>query len=296
MMNILGTGLSGLIGSRVVELLSSEVNFNNISLETGVDITDYLAVEKHLKQNDGRWVWHFAAATDVAAAEKERSQAQESVSWKVNVEATRNIAQICQQLGKHLLYLSTDYVFRGTQEFYTEREEPNPEGWYATTKYEGEKIVLALGELGLVVRLSNPYRANPVGKRDFVHKMMDRFASGQPIAAPSDSRFNPTFVDDLTYVLKTLVETNASGVYHAGGGGGLSQYEAAMAICDTFGYKRELVSPTTFVQFIEGRAPFPKLAILANGKIEKLGLRMRTFSEGLVEVKRQEKRIAQSLA
>ncbi|EKD67958.1 MAG: hypothetical protein ACD_48C00135G0001, partial [uncultured bacterium] len=38
-MNIIGTGLSGLVGSRVVELLSKHHSFEDLSLETGVDIT-----------------------------------------------------------------------------------------------------------------------------------------------------------------------------------------------------------------------------------------------------------------
>lgn len=44
-MKILGTGLSGLVGSRVVELLGTDYVFENLSLETGVDITDKDSVD-----------------------------------------------------------------------------------------------------------------------------------------------------------------------------------------------------------------------------------------------------------
>ena len=39
-MKILGTGLFGLIGSRVRELLSDKYSFGDISIQNGIDITD----------------------------------------------------------------------------------------------------------------------------------------------------------------------------------------------------------------------------------------------------------------
>src|SRR3989344_8889131 len=133
-MNILGTVLSGLIGSRVVELLTPEYTFKNLSLETGFDITDSQAVEKYFTRSNAPWVFHFAAITDVDGCEKEKSQGAESTAWEVNVRATENIANICKKTGKHLLYISTDFVFDGTKELYIETDTPHPLNFYAMTK------------------------------------------------------------------------------------------------------------------------------------------------------------------
>lgn len=288
-MNVLGTGLSGLVGSRLTALLSDAFVFENLSLDTGVDITNYAQVDAKIRASDAPWVFHLAAYTDVQGAEKERELGKNSVAWKVNVDATANIAKICKDTGKRLLYLSTDYVFDGTRkEGYGEQDTPNPQGWYTMTKWEGEKVVAALGELGLIIRISNPYRANPVGKRDWVHKMMDRLAVGQPIGGPADQLFVPTFIDDLAAVIRALVGKNHSGIVHAAGGSGLSPYEAAMKIATLFGYDTGLVSQTTYAKFAEGRAPYPQWAVLKNETLATLGMSMRTFDEGLAEVKRQE--------
>lgn len=287
-MNILGTGLSGLVGSRLTALLSPDYSFEDLSLETGVDITNYDAVNARITGSDSPWVFHFAAYTDVQGAEKEKELEKNSISWKVNVDATANIAAACKKTDKHLLYLSTDYVFDGTKRQYDEGDTPNPQGWYTKTKYEGEKLVSALGSLGLVIRISNPYRANPVGKRDWVHKMMDRLAAGQPIAAPADQLFVPTFIDDLASVIRALVERSHSGIVHAGGGSALSPFDAAQKIATVFGYDHALVSQTTFAQFMPGRAPYPQYAVLKNNTLEAMNIAMRTFDDGLAEVARQE--------
>lgn len=287
-MNILGTGLSGLVGSRVTQLLSPEYAFEDLSLETGVDITDKDAVSAKITSSDAPWVFHFAAYTDVQGAEKERGKGNDSIAWKVNVEATGHIAEVCKATGKHMLYLSTDYVFDGVKKEYDETDTPNPQGWYTHTKYEGEKFVTALGPLGLVIRISNPYRANPVGKRDWVHKMMDRLAAGQPISAPGDQLFVPTFIDDLASTIRALVSHNRSGIVHAGGGSALSPFEAAQKIAAVFGYDAGLVTQTTFAAFSEGRAPYPQYAVLKNTTLASLGISMRSFDDGLAQVKLQE--------
>jgi dTDP-4-dehydrorhamnose reductase len=279
-MKILGTGLSGLVGSRVTQLLSPEFTFENLSLETGVDITDKESVTKRLEQSDAPWVFHMAAYTNVQNAEKEKD-----IARKVNVDATQHIADVCKKLGKRLLYIDTDYAFDGKKKSYTEEDEPNPLGWYAKTKTEGAKRVLAIG--GLIIRISNPYRANPVGKKDFVHKMMERLQSGQTVTAPPDQLFAPTFIDDIAAALRVLVRLGANGIYHIVGNP-LSPFEAASIIAEVFGYDRTLVTKTTFADMFAGRAPVPQYAALKNDKIKALGVIMHSFDEGVREVKKQE--------
>ena len=279
-MKILGTGLSGLVGSRVVQLLSSEFTFENLSLDTGVDITDKESVTKRLEQSDAPWVFHMAAYTNVQGAEKDHEAA-----WKVNVTATQTIVDHCKQSKKKLLYIDTDYAFDGKKKSYAEEDVPTPLGWYAKTKSEGAKRVLAAG--GLVIRISNPYRANPIGKKDFVHKMFERMQSGQAVTAATDQLFVPTFIDDIAASLRVLVKLGASGIYHVVGSP-LSPFDAAIIIADVFGCDKKLVQKTTFALMFANRAPTPQYAVLTNDKIKALGVVMHSFPEGIAEVKKQE--------
>lgn len=287
-MKILGTGLSGLVGSRVTELLSPDFSFENLSLETGVDITRKESVDARIDHSSAPWVFHFAARTDVDGAEKEKDLGEKSPSWVVNVSATQHIVDACRRTGKKLLYISTDFVFDGTRDVYTEEDVPNPQGWYARTKYEGEKRVMSLTDRALVVRIANPYRSNFPVKPDFVHKIIERFVEKVPVVAANDQIFVPTFIDDIARALATLVRLDASGIYHVVGSQALTPYEAAQRIARTFGFTAARIEPTTFKEYFAGRAPRPFHAVLKNDKISELGVSMKSFEEGLQMVKQQE--------
>jgi hypothetical protein len=60
-----------------------------------------------------------------------------------------------------------------------------------------------------------------------------------------------------------------------------------MDIASTFGYDQNLIKTTTRKEFLVGRPPEPFNSSLNNAKIKKLGVSMKTFSEGLLEIKSQ---------
>ncbi|MCL4359740.1 SDR family oxidoreductase [Patescibacteria group bacterium] len=280
-MKILGTGLSGMVGSRVTELLGDRYAFANLSLETGVDITDGPSLRRAMIASPASWVWHFAAQTDVDRAEREREEGTSGTTWRVNTGATQEIARICRETGKRLLYISTDYVFDGSRPRYTEEDIPHPLGWYGVTKYEGECAVAVLGDRALILRIANPYGPHLGKKPDFVGKIREKLAKGQEISSPSDQLFMPTYIDDIARAIDSLVRNDAHGLYHVVGEDALSPYGAARCIARTFGYDESLVKETSFARYFRGRAPRPFHAVLEHDKITKFGIRMSTFEEGL---------------
>lgn len=286
-MKILGTGLSGLVGSRIVELLIPDFSFQNLSLDTGVDITNKGLIDKYISESDAPWVFHFAAVTDVDACEREKDLKEKSTAWKVNVAATENIVSACQRTGKRLLYVSTDFVFDGTKQEYTEEDEPHPLNWYAMTKYAGEKLVSTLGRQGLIIRIANPFRAKNGEKKDFVHRIMDKLGKRETFYSPDDQIFVPTLVDDIAAATKKLIQSEASGVYHVVGSQALTPFASAQKIADVFGFDGNLVQPTSFAKYFRGRAPRPFQLNIRNDKIAKSGIKMSTFDEGLASIKTQ---------
>lgn len=287
-MNILGTGLSGLVGSRVLELLSPRHAFENLSLETGFDITNKGLLESYIEKSSADWIFHFAAKTDVDGCEQEKSLGIESSAWKINVVTTEHIVSMCQKTGKRLLYISTDYVFDGTKDTYAEEDQPHPQSWYAITKYEGEKRVQSLGDHGLVIRIANPYRSHPLGKLDFVHKIIERLSQGLETISPDDQLFIPTFIDDIAHAIDTLIHENAHGIYHVVGSQAMTPYDSTCVIAQTYSLHQELVKPAKFSEYFAGRASRPFHAVLLNDKITRLGIIMSGFDEGLRKVRSQE--------
>lgn len=287
-MKIIGTGLSGLVGSRIVELLSS-YEFEDISRKTGTDIADKDAVLSRIETSEAPVILHMAAFTNVDGAEEQKNLGEESDAWKINVVGTENVVKAAEATGKKLIYISTDFVFDGNNTptgGYTEEDTPHPINWYAATKYEGEKKVQAAQIPWIIIRIAYPYRAQ-FEKNDFFRAMKNRLAQGQPIAAITDHTYCPTFIDDIAPALNALIMHNATGIYHVTGNQSLSPYNAAIDIAEIFDLDKNLISTTTRAEYFKDKALRPFDLSMNNGKIKSLGVSMIGFEQGLEEIKGQ---------
>lgn len=279
---ILATGLNGLVGSRIAELLI-DYRFENISRSTGVNISNSEDVLRAFEKSNADIVLHLAAKTDVDSCEKDKGEGENGEAWKINVLGTQNIISACEKTGKKLFYISTDFVFSGSdtpEKGYSEDDTPDPINWYATTKYEGEQRVKESNTPWIIMRIASPYRLS-YQKLDFVRAIKNRLEQKQVVKGVTDQMFCPTFIDDIAVAFRTLIETDSKGIFHVVGSSSVSPYEAVMAIVDAFNLDLSLVEKTTSKEFFENRAPRPFNLSLKNDRIEKLGVTMLPFREGI---------------
>lgn len=289
-MKIGAIGSSGLVGSRFVELLSNSYSFSEFNSSTGTDITKADTLSQIENDQEISHVILFAAKTDVDGCELDRDLGEEGEAWELNVLGVENVVNICKNAGKKLIYVSTDFVFDGTKpdgESYSENESPNPLNWYGFTKLKGEEVIASSGVDYVIARLAYPYRSTFDKKNDFVRAIRKRLESGQPVTVVEDHVFNPTFIDDFVNAVDILVQQNLSGIYHVVGSESLNPYTAAQKIAEIFELDSALITPTTRAEYFAGKAERPFNLSLNNDKIKALGARMKTFDEGLREVKRQ---------
>lgn len=288
-MKIFTVGGSGLVGTRVVELLQDKYTIDDLSLTNGVDITDPSSLDVIRSDKDHQIVLHIAAKADVEGCEKDKELGEQGAAYKINVTGTKNVADAAKASNKKMLYISTDYVFDGKKEppyKYKEDDEPNPVNWYAMTKYKGELVVKESGVSFAILRIGYPYRADPFElKNDFVHAIMGRLAKQQPLTAVTDHYMTPTFIDDIAYAIDTVIKKEATGIYHVVGSQSLTPYDAIQLIADRFNYNKKLIGTITREEFYKGKAPRAFNLSINNDKITQLGVTMRTFEEGLKEVR-----------
>lgn len=287
---IIGLGLNGLIGSRIAELLSDKYNFVGLSRSTGVDITDPSSLIKIKDYPDANLVLNLAAKADVDGCEEDKGLGERGEAWKVNTEGSKNVAEICRESGKKLIYFSTDFVFDGRigeDEKYDENELPNPINWYGKTKYEGERAVEQSGADYIILRLAYPYRANSDIKTDFFRTILENLKQHIEVKAVTDHIFCPTFIDDIVFAIESLIKNDSMGIYHIAGSESLTPYEATLKIAKVFDLPQDLIEQVTREDFFKGRAPRPFNLALKNAKIEQLGVKMKGFEEGLREIKKQ---------
>ncbi len=286
-MKILGIGLSGLVGSKIVDLLRDHYEFDDLSISTGFDITDKQSISEAIISSNATIVLHLAAKTDVDGCEKDKPLGISGDAWKINVEGTKNVINACARSGKKLIYVSTDFVFDGKKEKpYGEEDAPSPINWYGQTKYEGEKLVVSSSLSWVILRLAYPYRAN-FQKRDFARVLIDRLKNGEKVSLITDHIMTPTFADDLSYALEIIINKESLGIFHAVGSQFVSPFEAGVIISNIFGFDKNLLQKTTRGEFFKNRAPRPFNLALKNDKIQKLGIRMKSFEEGVLGVRKQ---------
>lgn len=287
---VIGIGISGLVGSRIVQVLEEKFEFIPFGVSNGVDITKKDTLKKLSDYPNANFVIHLAAKADVDGCEKDKDQKEYGEAWRVNVLGTKNVAEICMEAGKKIIYISTDFVFDGEKkegESYSEEDESNPINWYGFTKYKGEIEVDESGADYLILRLAYPFRSEYEPKKDFVRFIKSRLEDRIETGIVTDHIFCPTFIDDFAKAIGKLLMLEASGIYHVVGGESITPYDASMLIADTFGLDKSLVSKTTREEFFSNRAPRPFNLSLSNAKIERLGVKMRGFEESLQAVKSQ---------
>lgn len=283
---VLATGMSGLVGTRIKDLLSSEFEFTDLSLATGVNIVNFEEVEKRLGESDAKTVIHMAAKTDVDACEDDKILGEDGDAWQINVLGTDNIVRASENTNKRLIYISTDFVFDGTKDYYTESDIPNPVNWYGRTKYEAEEIVMKSKVESVILRLAYPYRSYFQERSDFVRRIIAKAKDAGEVEGLEDHIFTPTFIDDIAKALQIFLNRDISGTYHVVGSLSLPVIDAVKKILSTFGLDAK-VKNVKRNEYFRDRAYRPFKLALKNDKIKRLDVEMKRFDEGLLEVKKQ---------
>jgi dTDP-4-dehydrorhamnose reductase len=296
MLEVLGTGLSGLVGSRIVQLYSSKFNFTNLDLTAGIDITNLNQIEQKISCSKSDTLIHLAAFTDVDRAWEEWNN-KKGLCYKINVIGTKNIAQACKKFNKYLIHISTDFVFDGEKtDPYTEEDKPNPIEWYGQTKLWAEGEVEKSGCRYVILRIAYPFKAKPAPpnletrvKLDLVRKLADKLKRGETLNMYFDQIFTPTFIDDIAKVINYCLTNKPQGLYHCVGSSFISPYNFAALVAQVFGFDKKLIKKATVKQ-VEQKQLRPRqvyLAISNQKLVKEFGIKMSTVEEALESIKHQ---------
>lgn len=248
-MKVLVFGGSGLVGSRFVELSTDKFEIK-APKASEVDILDKQKISRIVSDFNPVTIINFAAYTNVEEAEKQRGD-KSGVCYQINAEGARNVAEVCNKLGKHLIHISTDYVFDGIKSDrpYTEKDKPNPINWYGATKYFGEQFVLESGCYHTLIRISMPYSAHYNQKGDIARFFLEQLKNKDKISAIVDQKITPTLVDDIANALIVIVDKKPTGIYHLASTNHITPLEFARLIAQTFNLDSTLITAITLEEY-----------------------------------------------
>ncbi|MCX8205491.1 MAG: dTDP-4-dehydrorhamnose reductase [Candidatus Nezhaarchaeota archaeon] len=272
-MNVFITGASGLLGSKVAELaakMGHKVYSGYLTREPSygtpvrLDVRDEAALRRGFEAARPEVVIHTAALTDVDRCEVDRG-----LAWSINVKGTENVARLSKGHGAFLIYISTDYVFKGDRGMYKETDEPEPANYYGLTKLEGEREVASRLSEFCIARSSVIYGARPAsGKTNFALWVIEKLRGNEVIDVVVDQWNSPTLNTNLAEMILEVAEKRLTGVYHLAGASRISRYDFARLLAETFNLNRELIKPVTASK-LSWKAKRPQDSSLDVGKAMK---------------------------
>jgi dTDP-4-dehydrorhamnose reductase len=234
---ILVTGAKGLVGSKLVQMFTDQYDFESLDISdelNPVDITNYSQVLTALDNSQAKYIVHYAAYTDVTGAWKQNGD-KTGPAYKINVHGTQNIINACKKTAKHLIHISTAYVFDGEKEsLYTEEDNLSPIEWYGHTKAEAEKLITNSDINWTILRIDQPFRSDPMVRPDVVRRIAMGLKNGDLPPQFSNHYFGPTFIDDFSKVVDFVIRTDSKGIYNASSGEKWTDFDFANLINTTF--------------------------------------------------------------
>jgi S-adenosylmethionine synthetase len=168
------------------------------------DLTSHEAVDRVFTDFAPDIVIHMAAERHPDIVHRQPEQTQ-----FLNIGATAKLSEACQRCGAWLIFLSTDYVFDGTQPPYTVGDVPNPLSTYGKQKLEGERIVLQ-DRNAAVLRVPLLFGQINYYKESSVTALYEEVVQGLDKADHTQKRY-PTCTDDVARVIKKMVEVHCRG-------------------------------------------------------------------------------------
>lgn len=264
-MKILITGANGMVAQATAEYCRS-IGDDVVTLTRAeLDISNIQNVRSAAGEHRPDAIINCAAYTNVDGAESEPERA-----YAANVTGVKNLAKTAKEFGAVFVTISTDYVFDGANVgFYSEDDEPNPQGVYARTKRDGELTALNANERSIVVRSGWIYGK---GGTNFLSVMADLLRDGKRIKAIRDSFGTPTFAGDLAKRLRELAQLDEPGIFHVTNSGpGTSYLGFAEAVCEIGGFDATLIESVSKDELLRP-APRPASSKLASLRCEEFGL------------------------
>lgn len=273
-MKVFVTGVGGQLGYDVLnelkkrghECVGSDITE---SAEIKLDITDKAAVVVALTEINPDAVIHCAAWTAVDAAEDEENKAK---VYAVNVAGTKNIAKACKKLDCKMIYISTDYVFKGqgTEPWRADCKEYAPLNYYGETKLEGELVVSEILDKYFIVRIAWVFGLN--GK-NFIKTMINVGKTHDTVRVVNDQIGTPTYTFDLARLLVDMAESEKYGYYHATNEGGyISWYDFCCEFYKQYGLSTKVI-PLTTAEYGLSKAARPFNSRLDKSKLIEAGFK-----------------------
>ena len=245
-MRIYVTGGSGFVGSNLVRVFRERGAEVVAPTHADVDLTDPRATVRSIEDARPDAIVHAAIWNGFGDLLSDRRRA-----WDSFVGATRNVVAAAQ--GAHVVLVSTDWVFDGTQHQATEDEPPNPVNAYGFLKAACELVVPPTGTVARIAGVQGVHRARPrtpraqdAGFGYLVASLVEALRAGERFTVWDGPGINaiatPTLATDAAEMIHAAIENNVTGTLHCVGAEPIHRVDLARRAVQAFGLDPELLA------------------------------------------------------
>ena len=248
-----------------------------------LDITNAEEVKNVFSKYKPDVVINTAAMTNVDACEAKKDECR-----KLNVDAVAFMMEECKKYKTHFIQVSTDCVFDGEEGPYKEEDKPNPQSFYAQSKYDAELLLMNSDLKWTIIRTIIIYAViDDIGRSNLVLWTKSSLEKKQTINVISDQYRAPTLAEDLADACISAALKGATGIYHVSGAETKSILEWVNIIADYFHLDKSYIKPVTTAELNQAAKRPPRTGFVIDKAKRDLDYKPHSFIEGLGIIKRQ---------
>jgi len=237
------------------------------------DLSQGKALSSLIKKIRPQVLLHAAAMSKVEACE-----VQPDLAHRINVESVADALSVAKEIGTKLVFISSDQVFDGREEGYSEEAAVSPVHEYGRTKVLAEKLVTAAG--GTVVRI--PLLLGPQispNRRGADTWLVEAARRQEPLVLFADEFRAVSAARLLASALFSLVEKPIPGIFHLAGSHALSRWDLGVAACAAA--QVDMIHSKGSLKNWAGSAKPPHLHLLCQRAVKELGFQPPDLRQSL---------------
>jgi dTDP-4-dehydrorhamnose reductase len=275
---VLITGAHGYLASLAQLYNAGIYDFIRVS-HSDVDFADPERVAERFRKADFDICLHMAADATTAHCEKDSEG-----THRVNTESAIEIARVCQERGKRLVFISTEQCFNAApgQAPYCETDEMGTVSRYGQQKAEADLWIQEHLEDYVILRFSWMFGLALPGVHpspNILTNVMRALRTDTPTGFRVHERRNMTYAQRFAGQLPKILAL-PSGVYHLASQNLYTTYEAARVIAARLGCDSR-ITERIILPDEKTYAEAPRDFRLASDKIQAAGIELGTFEEDL---------------
>jgi dTDP-4-dehydrorhamnose reductase len=297
MKRVLVTGSNGLLGQKItqqilrrpeVELIATNRGENKYPIKKGyvyetMDLLDKDRVATVLNYYKPDVVIHTAAITNVDTCHTNRQGC-----WETNVDATANLVSVCEQMGVHFIYVSTDFVFDGLNGPYKEDDAASPVSYYGESKLAAENLTQQMRGSWTIIRTILVYGIlNDMSRSNIVLWAKGALEAGKLINVVNDQWRMPTLAEDLAEACLLAVKYEAKGIFHVSGKDMMTVSELVRKVARFWKLDESLINEISSDSLGQEAKRPKKTGFILDKAMTELQYQPHSFEEGLALVSDQ---------